>query len=47
MRKKKIRSGAGTKRGRKYVKRKGPLLVVSKDCNLIKSAANIPGIGHL
>ncbi|MBU0628325.1 MAG: 50S ribosomal protein L4 [Nanoarchaeota archaeon] len=42
--KKKIRSGAGTKRGRKYIKRKGPLLVVSKDCNLTKSAANIPGI---
>src|SRR3989338_9904886 len=42
--KKKIRAGAGKKRGRKYITRKGPLLVVSKDCNLIKSACNIPGV---
>ncbi len=42
--KKKIRAGKGTLRGRKYKKKKGPLIVVSKDCILIKSAGNIPGI---
>ena len=31
-------------RGRKNRKKKGPLLVVSKDCKLVKSAKNIPGI---
>jgi large subunit ribosomal protein L4e len=41
---KKIRAGKGKMRGRKYKKRKGPLLVVSKDCKLLKSAMNIPGI---
>lgn len=42
--KKKIRAGKGKARGRKYKKRKGPLIIVSKDCKLIKSAANITGI---
>lgn len=42
--KKKIRAGKGKARGRKYKKKKGPLIVVSKDCKLIKSAGNIPGI---
>src|SRR3989338_6076914 len=42
--KKKIRAEKGKTRGRKYITRKGPLLVVSKDCNLIKSACNIPGV---
>ena len=42
--KKKIRAGVGKSRGRKYVKRKGPLIVVSKDCMLLKSGNNIPGI---
>lgn len=41
---KKIRAGKGKIRGRKYKKKKGPLIVVSKDCKLIKSASNIPGI---
>jgi len=41
---KKIRAGKGKMRGRKYKKKKGPLIVVSKDCNLAKSAGNIPGI---
>jgi len=31
-------------RGRKYKTRKGPLLVVSKECKLLKSAKNIPGL---
>jgi len=42
--KKKIRAGKGKMRGRKYRKRKGPLLVVSKSCNLSMSAKNIPGV---
>jgi len=42
--KKKIRAGKGKSRGRKYIKKKGPLLVVSKDCKLMKSVTNIPGI---
>ena len=29
---------------RKYRKKKGPLLVVSKECELIKSGSNIPGV---
>ncbi len=41
---KKIRAGKGKSRGRKYKKKKGPLIVVSKDCRLMKSFANIPGI---
>jgi large subunit ribosomal protein L4e len=41
---KKIRAGKGKNRGRKYKTRKGPLIVVSKDCKLIKSASNVPGI---
>jgi len=41
--KKRIRAGKGTMRGRKYVKKKGILFVVSKECNLKKSARNIPG----
>lgn len=42
--KKKVRAGKGKMRGRKYKRRKGPLFVVSKDCKLIKSATNIPGV---
>ncbi len=41
---KKIRAGKGKVRGRPYKKRKGPLIVVGKDCELLKSAANIPGV---
>jgi len=40
---KKVRAGKGKWRGRKYKKRKGPLFVVSSDCELMKSARNIPG----
>lgn len=42
--KKKIRAGKGKSRGRKYRKKTGPLIVVSKKCKLIKSAINIPGV---
>lgn len=41
---KSIRGGKGKKRGRRYVRKTGPLIVVSKDCSLIKSARNIPGV---
>lgn len=42
--KKKVRSGKGKSRGRKYKKANGPLIVVSKNSSIIKSANNIPGI---
>lgn len=41
---KKVRSGKGKVRGRPYKKRKGPLVIVSKDCPVLKAAKNIPGI---
>jgi large subunit ribosomal protein L4e len=42
--KKKVREGKGKARGRKYRIRKGPLLVVSKNCDVVLSARNIPGV---
>ncbi len=39
-----VRAGRGTMRGRKYKKKKGPLLVVSKKCNALKASQNIPGV---
>ena len=42
--KKKIRAGIGKLRGRKYKKKKGALIVVSKPCALQKAAKNIPGV---
>lgn len=41
---KKVRSGKGKTRGRRYRKKKGPLLIVSKSCSLEKAGKNIPGI---
>jgi len=41
---KNVRAGKGKSRGRKYKKKKGPLLVVSKTDKLSKAVANIPGI---
>jgi len=41
---KKIRAGRGKTRGRKYKTKKGPLIVIAKDCFLQKSARNLPGI---
>jgi len=41
---KKVRAGKGTSRGRKYRTKKGLLLVVSKDCKLLKAATNIAGV---
>ena len=42
--KKTVKAGKGKSRNRPYKKKKGPLIVVSKKCSLIKSASNIPGI---
>lgn len=42
--KKKIRAGKGKSRARPYKKAKGPLVIVSGQCNLLKSANNIAGI---
>ncbi len=41
--KKKIRAGKGKTRGRKYRRCKGPLIVVSKECPLIKACGNLQG----
>ncbi len=41
---KKIRAGKGKARGRKYKYKVGPLIVVSKNCKLEKSAINLPGV---
>ncbi len=40
---KKIRAGKGTMRGRKYKYKKGPLIVISKKCPLVKSSKNLQG----
>lgn len=39
-----IRPGKGTLRGRKQKTKKGPLLVVSKDCQIQTAAANLKGV---
>lgn len=41
---KKIRAGKGKMRGRKYVTKKGPLIIVSKKCGIMKAAQNITGV---
>jgi large subunit ribosomal protein L4e len=41
---KKIRAGKGTMRGRKYVRRKGALVVVAQETLATKAVNNIPGI---
>ena len=40
----KIRPGRGKMRGRRYLTKKGPLIVVAGECPLISAASNIPGI---
>lgn len=39
-----IRAGKGKARGRRYITKIGPLIVVSGECPLLKSAKNIPGV---
>ncbi|MBI2971977.1 MAG: 50S ribosomal protein L4 [Candidatus Aenigmarchaeota archaeon] len=41
---KKVRAGRGKMRGRRYKTKKGPLIIVSRQCDLVKAARNIPGI---
>jgi len=41
---KKIRAGKGKNRGRPYRKKRGPLLVVSQKCPLVKAARNLQGV---
>ena len=40
----KIRAGHGKKRGRKCIKRKGPLVIVTNDCALLSAGKNLPGV---
>lgn len=42
--KKKVRAGRGKMRGRRYTKKKGPLMIFSKNCPAIKASRNVPGI---
>ncbi len=39
-----IRAGKGKRRGRKYKKRKGPLIVIKDNFGIYKAARNIPGV---
>lgn len=41
---KKIRAGKGKARGRKYKTKRGPLIVVGKECKLLNAAKNIPAV---
>lgn len=41
---KKVRAGKGKMRSRKYKRKKGPLIIASKNCPLLKSGKNIPGV---
>ncbi|HDD72759.1 MAG TPA: 50S ribosomal protein L4 [Candidatus Aenigmarchaeota archaeon] len=41
---KKIRSGKGTSRGRRYKKKKGPLIIVKEDKGISHGARNLPGV---
>lgn len=39
-----IRAGKGKRRGRKYKKRKGPLIVIKDNYGIYKAARNLPGV---
>lgn len=41
---KKIRAGKGKKRGRKYKKKKGVLIVIKNDFGVVRASRNIPGM---
>jgi large subunit ribosomal protein L4e len=40
----KTRAGRGKTRGRRTIKRKGPLIVVAEDRGIVRAAENIPGV---
>lgn len=42
--KKKVRAGKGKMRGRRYSRKKGPLVLLAKNCPAIKASRNIPGV---
>lgn len=42
--KKKIRAGRGKMRGRPYSRKKGMLVILSKNCPAMKASRNIPGV---
>jgi large subunit ribosomal protein L4e len=44
VKKKKIRAGKGTVRGRKYRIKKGPLIIVGEDRGIIKAGRNLAGV---
>jgi len=41
---KKVRSGKGKRRGRKYKSKRGILIVIKEDFGIIRAARNIPGV---
>ncbi|MEK6899486.1 MAG: 50S ribosomal protein L4 [Nanoarchaeota archaeon] len=41
---KKVRAGIGKRRGRKYQRKKGVLIVTSSKCPLLLAAKNVPGV---
>lgn len=41
---KKVRAGKGKKRGRKYKRKVGPIIVVAEDKGIVKAARNIAGV---
>lgn len=41
---KKVRAGKGKTRGRRYRRKKGPLLIVKEDRGIVKAAENIAGV---
>ena len=41
---KKVRAGKGKARGRKYRRKKGPLIIASSNCKMLKAARNIEGV---
>jgi len=44
IKKKKVRAGKGKRRGRKYKRKVGPLIVISEDKGIVKAAKNLPGV---
>lgn len=44
LKKKKIRAGKGTTRGRKYTRKKGPLVIIKEDRGITRAVRNIPGM---